>query len=95
MKEICKCSEDKLAYSIYIHKTADREKSRLYWEKLLHTKIDRIYFKNHKVKTNRKNLNEGYNGLVRIDVKRSTDLNRKIAGWIMGITEKLDIQTGP
>lgn len=87
LKKICHLSQEKIAYSIYIHRTADKEKSRKYWEELLGTKIEKIYFKNHAIRTNRKNIDENYHGLLRIDVRKSTDLNRKIRGWTVGIIE--------
>lgn len=85
LKEICKRPSEDLIYSIYIHKTANKDKAKKYWEELLDSKIEKIYFKKHRPKTNRKNIDENYNGLLRIDVHRSTDLNRKIRGWILGI----------
>lgn len=89
--EACKLPLERLAYSIYIHRTADTEKAKKYWEKLLKTKIEKIYFKDHKPRTNRKNIDENYNGLLRIDVRKSTDLNRKIHGWVLGIIENSKI----
>jgi hypothetical protein len=89
--DICKIPIERLLYSIYIHRTADKERAIKYWGKLLKTKIKKIYFKNHNPKNNRKNIDVNYNGLLRIDVRRSTDLNRKIYGWILGIIEKSKI----
>ncbi|KKR20132.1 MAG: hypothetical protein UT50_C0021G0010 [Candidatus Moranbacteria bacterium GW2011_GWA2_39_41] len=91
LREICCLDTKDLVYCIYIHKTADKEKARLFWEKLLKVRIEKIYFKTHNPKTNRKNVDDDYNGLLRIDVSRSTDLNRKINGWIQGIIENLKI----
>ncbi len=90
-KEICLRETSELTYSIYIHQTADKEKSRKFWERLLQTKVEKMYFKSHRPKTNRKNIDDDYFGLLRIDVKRSTDLNRQIKGWIEGINESLEI----
>lgn len=89
IKEACFKKTSELTYSIYIHETANLEKARDFWEKLLKVKIEKMYFKSHNPKTNRKNINEDYFGLMRIDVKKSTDLNRKIKGWVLGITEIL------
>jgi hypothetical protein len=36
-------------------------------------------------KNNRRDARSDYRGLLRIRVAKSTDLNRKIAGWIEGI----------
>ncbi len=45
----------------------------------------RVYYKKHKVKTNRRNVGEAYHGLVRVRVKKSSTLVRKITGWTKGI----------
>lgn len=47
--------------------------------------FERIYFKRHKSNTKRKNVGRSYFGLLRISVKKSSSLNRKIQGWIEGI----------
>ena len=38
----------------------------------------------HNPKTVRKNVGERYRGCLRIDVRRSSDLYRKIEGWAAG-----------
>lgn len=84
--------EERISYELYIHETA-RERLheiKLFWSKILGTKISmlsRVYFKKNQVK-NRRNIGREYHGLVRIKVSRSTDLNRRITGWISGICEK-------
>jgi len=88
LKNICNIPQEDLIYSIYIHETADRISAKKYWEDTIQAKIERIYFKKNKIRTNRKNINEAYRGLLRIDVRRSTDFNRKIKGWIEGVIEK-------
>ncbi|MFA5926508.1 MAG: hypothetical protein WC831_06345 [Parcubacteria group bacterium] len=88
LKNICSIPQKDLIYSIYIHETADQISAKKYWEDMMRVKIERIYFKKNKIKTNRKNIGDSYKGLLRIDVRRSTDFNRKIKGWIEGIVEK-------
>jgi hypothetical protein len=45
-----------------------------------------IYFKKNKIhKDYRKNTGVLYNGLIRVNIKSSTALNRRITGWIQGI----------
>lgn len=44
----------------------------------------RSYFKRHSLKNGRR-VSENYVGIIRVCVKRSTDFNRKIAGWVDGI----------
>lgn len=59
-----------------------------FWSKVVNTdksKFKYIYFKKNKVNTKRKNIGNGYNGLLRVRVRKSSSLNRKIAGWIEGI----------
>ncbi|OGZ92998.1 MAG: hypothetical protein A2528_01620 [Candidatus Staskawiczbacteria bacterium RIFOXYD2_FULL_37_9] len=50
-----------------------------------------IYFKKNKINTKRKNVGENYFGLLRVCVKRSSTLQRKIEGWISGIYKHCEI----
>lgn len=47
--------------------------------------LSKIYLKKNKVNSYRKNKGEGYHGVLRITVKKSTDLNRKVMGLVEGI----------
>lgn len=83
-------SKDRIDFDIYIHethKTSVRIKQVIaYWSSITGfsiDKFDKIYYKRNKIFSNRKNID--YFGLLRIKVKKSTDLNRKITGWIEGI----------
>ena len=78
--------------SVYLHDTAKHRMKEVqeYWSKSLKLRINRfekIYFKKGSVKSFRKNTGEGYYGQIRVSVAKSTDLNRKINGWIRGITK--------
>lgn len=91
LKVCLKIDDPDIQLDIYIHEAHRSKKERAisYWSQItgFHTtKFDRIYYKKHKLSTNRKNTGSGYFGILRIRVKRSTDLNRKIAGWIEGIS---------
>jgi hypothetical protein len=90
LKKFCNVTPENIIYSIYIHETANTEKARKFWEEILKTKINRLYLKKHNPKTNRKYFKD-YNGLIQLDVRKSTDLNRKIKGWFLGIIASLDI----
>lgn len=95
LKECLKIPEKKISLEIYIHEThRERVKeTQKYWSGVTgfpEDKFDKIYYKKDKLIGNRKNKGENYHGLVRIKVKESTDLNRKIAGWI----ERICIQCG-
>jgi hypothetical protein len=80
-----------LIYELYIHETADIKKAQNYWSKTLSIPIEKIrtYLKKSKIKTIRKNIGDGYYGLIRVRVNKSFNLNRKIAGWIEGICDNL------
>ncbi len=78
-----------IAYEIYLHESMSREKKRLihYWSKILdkpEDKFDRIYLKKNIIM--KSYSNHDYTGVVRIVVKKSTNLNRQISGWQHGIT---------
>ncbi|MFA7152149.1 MAG: hypothetical protein WC113_04640 [Candidatus Paceibacterota bacterium] len=88
--EICKIPTNELIYSLYIHEKSDWRKAKNYWAETLSIDPEgfKVYFKKHSIKTNRKNTGDSYKGLIRIVARRSTNLNRKISGWIEGICQK-------
>lgn len=93
VKEICLVPDDQISYELYIHETADWQKSRKYWADILSNSENsmKVYFKKHKVKTIRKNIGENYHGLVRLQVHKSINLNRRISGWINGICKNCGV----
>ena len=87
LKKICLISPRDIIYELYIHKTANWKSAVKYWGKVISipsSKI-RVYFKHNKINTKRKNIGKDYYGLIMVRVRRSTNLNRKITGWIKGI----------
>lgn len=82
----CKINAQDLIFELFIHENADIKRAKIFWAKLLKIRKDnlRVYFKKHKI-TKRKNTGKDYVGLARISVRQSTDLNRRISGWIEGI----------
>lgn len=79
-----------IKFSIYIHENHRHniENVITFWSNTSGfpiEKFDKIYYKKHKVKTNRRNTEENYHGLLRIRIVKSSTLNRKITGWIEGI----------
>jgi transcriptional regulator with XRE-family HTH domain len=73
-----------LIYSVQIHETADVEAAQRFWLDI--TRADPAQFrrptlKRHNPKTLRKNTGSDYHGCLRIDVRRSSALYRKIEGW--------------
>lgn len=77
-----------LIYELYLHKTADRKIITKFWKKILDIEIKeiRVYFKKAiNNSTNRHNRGEKYFGTLRIKVRKSVDLTRKIDGWVRAI----------
>lgn len=78
---------DDLILRVYIHETADVEAAHRFWLDLTGaqpSQFRRPVLKHHNPKTVRKNVGESYRGCLRIDVRRSGDLYRKIQGWAEG-----------
>lgn len=84
-------SAEDFVYELYIHETADIEKAKKFWAEQLNISTDdfRVYIKRTAIKTRRKNINEGYNGVLRTCIAKSIDFNRRIAGWTEGVVEYL------
>lgn len=92
LKEICKIADENIKYTLYIHENAAKSKAINYWSRNLNisvSKFGKTVFKRQKIKTNRSNIRSNYFGLVRITVSRSTDLNRKIKGWVLGVNNNI------
>ncbi len=87
LTECCGVSWKDLKFRIYIHESADALEARSYWKSVVGRNVifSKTAFKRHNPKTNRRNRFTNYHGLLDITVRRSTDFNRKITGWINGI----------
>jgi len=77
-----------LTFRVYIHESADVAAAERYWIEL--TGADPAQFrkatlKRHNPKTVRKNTGESYHGCLRINVRRSSDLYRKVEGWASAV----------
>lgn len=85
--EIC---FNNIRFEIYIHETYQKTIRELttYWSEVTDfpiEKFNKVYFKKNKVNSFRRNRGPEYNGVLRITIVKSTDLNRKITGWTKGI----------
>lgn len=93
LQESCKVSRKDMDFEIYIHKNKANEISevRKFWSKITGFSVDsfqKVYWKMHKIKTIRKNTGDLYYGSLRVTVKASSTLNRKISAWTSGICEQ-------
>jgi len=88
--ERCGIKKKDILFRMYLHETS---KNRLvvvkkYWANVTgfsEEYFEKITWKKNKIHSNRKNVEEKYYGLLDVIVRKSTDLNRKIQGWIEGI----------
>lgn len=81
---------ERIVFEIYIHKSHKKSIKELvdYWSEVTgfpESKFTKVYFKKNKIHSLRKNRGADYSGVLRISVTKSTDLNRKIIGWVDGI----------
>lgn len=92
LKEICGKNLPDITFDIYIHKLHEHKTSEIidFWARTVGCSpvhFQHIYYKKGNPKTIRKNTGSNYNGTIRISVKSSSSLNRKIAGWTRGVVE--------
>ena len=79
-----------IVFELYVHdnRKDDIPRFRDWWGRelgLSAASIDRVYLKKAKIKSHRVNSGDLYRGLIRIKVRTSTTLNRRVNGWIEGI----------
>ena len=96
LKDCAKVTSERIVFEIYIHESSLRKQKEIkqYWAGKTGFPIeefDRIYLKKDKIKTNRRNKGNAYYGLLRVKVKKSTNLNRKISAWIETVVEKCGV----
>ena len=90
--EICDTKKDDIVLDIFLHENSKNNigKVRQYWISVTGLSAKHFpyaYFKKSKIKTLRVNTGDNYFGLVKIRVRKSSTLNRKIAGWVSGISD--------
>jgi hypothetical protein len=80
-------SLDDLIFRVYIHENADAETAHRFWLGVTGAQPEQFrspVLKHHNPKTVRTNVGEDYHGCLKIDVRRSAMLYRKIEGWASG-----------
>lgn len=84
-------SRDDLIFRVYIHENADIDAAQQFWLGLTGARpsqFRRPTLKRHNPKTVRTNVGENYRGCLRIDVRRSAALYRRIEGWVSAATAR-------
>jgi transcriptional regulator with XRE-family HTH domain len=77
-------SRHMMIYRVQIHETADIAGAESFWLDLTGAdpaQFRRTTLKRHNPKTARKNVGEDYRGCLRVEVRQSVDLYRRIEGW--------------
>ena len=80
-------NRDDLIFTVQIHENADVAAAQQFWLDITGAELSQFRaptLKHHTPKTNRKNVGESYHGCLRIEVRRSAVLYRKIEGWATG-----------
>lgn len=86
---------DRLTFRISIHESGDVEKATSHWSDLVGVVAEEFRkptLKRHNPKTVRHNVGEAYNGCLIVEVRRSTEFYRQIAGWWQGLAAFLQPQ---
>ena len=96
LKDCLFITEDRLVFVIYIHETHkdNIESVRHFWSEKTGFPIDlfkNVCFKKNKINGNKKKKWLKYNGLLRITVRKSSELNRRITGWVEGVCKQCGI----
>jgi hypothetical protein len=83
-------SDEEIGFEIYIHenKRPHVDVVRKFWSYETNTSLSsftKICFKKNKIRTKRRHVGLLYNGLLRVNIPRSSTLVRKIEGWVRGI----------
>ncbi len=95
LDKICKIPKDMIGFEIMVHESHQgrADEVRQFWSKTTGfplASFSQVYLKRTKIKkTKRKNVGEKYNGVLKIKVKKSSDLVRKIASWSEVIFEEV------
>jgi transposase len=77
-----------LSFRICIHDSADVGAAETFWIEVTGARPEQFRpptLKRHNPATQRKNVGEGYHGCLRIQVRRSSGLYRKIEGWAAAV----------
>lgn len=96
VRETLYVPEERIDIEINIHEDSKNsvDEAREHWARATGVpkeKLKKVYFKKNKKKNYRKNVENLYYGLVRVNITASSRLNRQITGWIRGISKHCGI----
>lgn len=84
--KVCKIERNMLIFNIFLHESHKGrvEEVKAYWSLITSFPLDSfntIYWKKNKLMTKRRNTGEKYYGVLKIKIRESSSLVRKIASW--------------
>jgi transcriptional regulator with XRE-family HTH domain len=85
--ELLGVERTELIFRVAIHRDGDARAAERFWAEVVGISVSdlqRTTFKEHE-RTTRRLPTADYVGCLRVDVRRSTDFNRQIAGWWQGL----------
>jgi transposase len=77
-------ARERMVFRVQIHESGDVERAIRFWQEVTKAPADqfrRTSLKHHNPLTIRKNVGDTYHGCLRVEVRTSVDLYRKIEGW--------------
>ena len=86
--DVAGVNRDDWVLRVHIHENADAEAAQRFWLEITGAHPSQFRsptLKRHNPKTLRTNVGEDYHGCLRIDVRRSAALYRRIEGWASGV----------
>jgi transcriptional regulator with XRE-family HTH domain len=90
--------EDRIVFQIHIHETADLASAERFWRDTIGVEgatFNRALIKRHRPRTVRKNTGQDYHGCLRVQVRRSADVYRRIAGWASAVMTESPVMYDP
>lgn len=93
--DVCHVNKRDVYFDLTIHASHKPRTSEIinYWaEKTCYPPeyFSYVYYKQGNPKTNRTNIGNAYNGIIRVQVRSSSLLLRRIAGWTKGVVDWAD-----
>lgn len=87
---------DQIDLSLYIHESQKEkiQEHKDFWILVVGMRYNTsypVYYKKNKPATKRRNVGNSYHGQLRVSVRKSIDLNRKIAGWVEGVCSQCPV----
>lgn len=94
LQEVCEVDIRNIDVEIYLHENSSADSAKVFWARqtsLPQNRFVKVYWKRHNPSTRRKNVGVDYHGLLRVRVRKSTDLNRRVSGWIAGMAHRWEV----